>query len=384
MIRLELTAWFRKRMTPMVVLACAALAASAPVAYHLEKRYELWSVAREDAEHAALALREIVQERPRLWRYDAAKLYERLVIEGRLRGARLIITDERGRNIPLQARTAASEPPNGLIWSSASVIAAEGKVASVWVGVDGNVLWRTTATLALVFALAAIALAFVLYGVPARALSMAEKRIAALMRRLTLSLQEEERRRIARDLHDGVGQALTAARLQLLALERGSPPGQTIPAIALHLDEAVDEVRRSTTALLPPALVELGLSRALARHCEAVASATSLSVVYNAPPDLPDLGEDLEVACYRIVQEALSNTAKHAGATWAAVRLAMNPRELQLQIADDGVGISEDKPDGCGLDSIRQRVLLLGGTFSLPRVERGCTIAVTLPLAGGL
>jgi len=368
----------------MLALACAALAASAPLAYHLEKRYELWSVAREDAEHAALALREIVQERPRLWRYDAAKLYEQLVIEGRLRGSRLIIIDERGRDIPLQARTAATDSNGGLIWSSSPVTANEGKVGTVWVGVDGTFLWRTTATLALVFALAAIALGFVLYRVPARALAMAQRRIAALMRRLTLSLQEEERRRIARDLHDGVGQALTAARLQLLALERGSLPAQTIPAIARHLDEAVDEVRRSTTALLPPALVELGLSRALARHCEAVASATSLSVIYDAPPELPALGEDLEVACYRIVQEALSNTAKHAGATWAAVRLAMNPQELRLQIADDGVGIGEDKPNGCGLDSIRQRVLLLGGTFSLPPVDRGCTIAVTLPLAGGL
>src|SRR5262249_48745398 len=310
-------------MMPMVVLACTALAASAPLAYHLEKRYELWLVAHEDAEHAALALREIVQERPKLWRYDAAKLYERLVIEGRLRGLRLLIDDQRGRNIPLQAHRAAAESPRWLIWSSAPVISPEGKVATVWVGVDGTVLWRTTATLALVFALAAIALAFVLYGVPARALSMAEKRIAGLMRKLTLSLQEKERRRIARDLHDGVGQALTAARLQLLALERGSRPPQATPAIARHLDEAVDEVRRSTTALLPPALVELGLSRALARHCEAVASATSLSVIYHAPQEIPALGEDLEVACYRIVQEALSNTAKHAGATRAAVRLAM-------------------------------------------------------------
>src|SRR5262249_22760984 len=165
-------------------------------------------------------------------------------------------------------------------------------------------------------------------------------------------LQEDDRRRIARDLHDGAGQALTAARLRLLALAKSGDEA-AIAAIAAHLDEALDEIRRSTAALLPPALAELGLPGAVERHCKNFGEAAGLAVECQLS-SVPPLPTPIEVACYRIIQEALSNTARHAGATRAWVRLDAAGGQLRLQVRDDGVGLDRD----AGLDSIRERAHL--------------------------
>jgi len=370
-------------MLSALLLICVAMATSAPVAYYVQTRRQLLMAARDDADRAATALRAVIHERPRLWRYDRAKLQERFILEGFVRASRLVIQDERGQSIELELQPNSVSSSKHLLWAHTDVTVGEHRVASVWVGVDALPLWRATSVLGLLFAVVATLLGLVLYSVPTRALRSAEVRIESLMRQLALTLQEEERKRIARDLHDGAGQALTAARLHLLALERGAPVAETAPAIARHLDEAIEEVRRSTNALMPPALAELGLRGALARHCEAFASATSLEVSYRAPENLPSLTTEVETACYRIVQEALSNTARHAGATRARVELEATDTELRLQIEDDGVGFDETDRKGWGLKSLRERAQIIGANFSFPPTDRGVTVAVTIPLARG-
>jgi signal transduction histidine kinase len=188
--------------------------------------------------------------------------------------------------------------------------------------VDAEPLYASTALLALVFSVLGAGLGTVLFLLPVRAIAVAEGRVQNLLGRLALTLQEEDRRRIARDLHDGAGQVLTAARLELLALQGGgAPSAAALSRIAGHLDEALAEVRRSTAALAPPALAELGLGRALERQCEALADATGLRVRCSAAADLPKLDGEVELACYRIAQEALTNVARHAHANEVAVRL---------------------------------------------------------------
>lgn len=384
MTPLKLTSWFRARMIPLVLLSSLIAAAAAPIAYHVLKRRELYALARRDAEKVTSVLGEVVQLRPTLWRYDVAKITERLSSEGLKDAASLVVHDARGVAVPIEIGVRPT--PKRLIWVRSEVANAGSKSATIWVAVDAAPLWFGTLVLAALGALVSTILGTMLYLVPTRAIGSAEQRIALLMGRLTLTMQEEERRRIARDLHDGAGQALTAARLQLLSLRKKGTDPEIVDSIAVHLDEALDEVRRSTTALMPPALAELGLPGALQRHCEAFSGATGLEVDCRTEDDLPKLAPHVEIACYRIVQEALNNTARHSKASRATVSLDAKGDRLRLAVGDDGGGMSDaddsGSSSGTGFASIRERARLIGGEATIERVSGGLRIEVTVPLAG--
>ncbi len=229
-----------------------------------------------------------------------------------------------------------------------------------------------------------------LYLLPSRAASATKRRVEAEMTERALTLQEEDRRRIARELHDGAGQALTAARLHLAALKATSNEAEKVDAILGHLDEAMEEIRRSTAALAPPALAEYGLSGALERHCRSFGAASKLQVNCDLPHRLAELPAHIETACYRIVQEALSNAARHSGARHAWVKVEVASRDLRLEVSDDGAGPAggggdgDGDGDGFGLASIRERANLLGGEVELgDRPKAGTWLRVRLPLDGG-
>ncbi len=237
----------------------------------------------------------------------------------------------------------------------------------------------------LVGALAAVggAIGCLLYFLPARAVEATKRRVEAEMTERALTVQEEDRRRIARELHDGAGQALTAARLRLAALEPSASDKEAIQVVLGHLDEAMEEIRRSTAALAPPALAEYGLRGALERHCRSFSAASKIEVTCDLPTSLPELPAHVEAACYRIIQEAISNSARHSGAEGARVRLEVSTHELLFEVSDDGVGFSADGVAGFGLDSIRERVRLLGGTVELgDRPKAGSWLRVRLPRQG--
>ena len=248
---------------------------------------------------------------------------------------------------------------------------------------DTGPLLGGTKVVTVVLALFALLLSVLLYVLPQRAAAIAKRRAETTIDERVLTLQEEDRRRIARELHDGAGQALTAARLQLMALRANDAvPQDLVRQIIASVDGAIDEIRRSTSALAPPVLAELGLLGALARHCEQFASASGVDVRLDAPPraTVEHLPAYVETAIYRIVQEGLTNVARHAGATRAWVLLAAEPRSVQLEVGDDGAGM-EDARAGFGLDSIRQRARLAGGTCEiLDHAGPGVRIRIALPL----
>lgn len=382
MTPLHLTTWFRARMLPLVAATGLVVATAAPGAFYLRERWDLVVGARLSAARVADVLRGEIEQRPQLWCYGAVKLGERLSAAG-LGQAPLRVVDGDGAVVPIDLDVSAA--PRWPLWGKVEVAVDGRRAATVWIAADQRPLVASTAELAFAFALLALGLGVVLYQLPVRAIARAERRIANLLGRLALTLQEEDRRRIARDLHDGAGQAITAARLELSALKSQGFPQPLLDKIAHQLDEALDEVRRSTQALAPPALAELGLGRALERHCEAFSDAAGLAVSCDVGADLPPLGADVETACYRIVQEALTNTARHAGATRAWVRLgSRDGRSLTLEVGDDGAGISlGDAPsDGHGIEGIRERARLLGGEVALASAAgRGVQIEVTIPLA---
>lgn len=219
---------------------------------------------------------------------------------------------------------------------------------------------------------------------------------AAASVRLTLDLQrsreelvlarEEERRRIRRDLHDGLGPSLAAQTLALdAAVEciQDDPSGATEMLVSLkgETQDLVAEVRRLVHELRPPALDELGLAGALVAHVARVDGAGNVAVRVMVDPDpLPELSAAVEVAAYRIAREALTNVLRHAKAGSCTITVSATGPRLQVRIVDDGIGLPVVPRPGVGLRSMRERAEELGGSFSATDGPGGgAEVVATLP-----
>lgn len=372
MIPVTLTRPFARRLLPLVLVAGSLFAFVVPLAHHLDARGRLVLSARERGERVARILAEAARDRPLLWRYDAAKLASRLQLEGLL-GAPLVVRDRDNHPVPLGGGTASP-----VAWARVPVEVEGVPVATVWAGAPLTPLWHESLRLFGGCLLLALILGTSLFLFPVRTVARAEERIAALLAERRVALQDEERRRIARELHDGAGQALTAARLQLLALRKGGLAAEDAARVEHHLDEALEEVRRSTSALLPAPLAALGLLGALRKHVTSYSRATGVAISLEAPEQLPELPAPMAAGVYRIVQEALHNTVRHAGAGRASVRLTELPGSLSVEFDDDGRGF----PDQASSQSIRERVAGLGGAVDWPEPGRS-HLRVRIPLSGG-
>jgi signal transduction histidine kinase len=201
-----------------------------------------------------------------------------------------------------------------------------------------------------------------------------------------VATREEERRRLRRDLHDGLGAQLAGLNVQAGTLRRLIPhdpdaADEVVVELRDELRSAIADIRRLVYDLRPPALDDLGLAEALRRLAERYGSeGEQLRVSVEAPEDLPNLPAAVEVAVYRIVQEALTNVARHAQARTSVVRLAVN-EDVALEIVDDGVGIPAQRSAGVGLSSMHERASELGGSCIVQALPKGGTqVLVRLPL----
>lgn len=193
-----------------------------------------------------------------------------------------------------------------------------------------------------------------------------------------LAAQESESARIAQELHDGVGQSLTAVLLQLGALA-DQPPDEVAAALEEVREatrESLNEVREVARRLRPQALEDLGLHSALAGLSTQLFKHVDTHVERRIEPGLPPLSEAAELVVYRVAQEALTNVARHAQARWAEIRLVEQDRGVLLTVTDDGVGMGRGA-DGTGLRGMRERAALIDGRFSA-RPWRGGGTVVTL------
>ena len=206
-------------------------------------------------------------------------------------------------------------------------------------------------------------------------------------RELLVTTREEERRRLRRDLHDGLGPRLAAQSFKvgsarMLYDQDPKTADMLLSELESDIEATLSEIRRLVYDLRPPALDELGLVGAIRDAAERHTShaANGLDVSVHAPGRLPPLSAAAEVASYRIVQEALANVTHHAGATNCMVRLVIS-NGLQIEVSDDGVGISEDHHSGVGLHSMRERAEELGGSCVVGRsVSGGTRVLALLPL----
>jgi signal transduction histidine kinase len=203
-----------------------------------------------------------------------------------------------------------------------------------------------------------------------------------------VTAREEERRRLRRDLHDGLGPQLASLAMKaeaardLLAADLARSEALLEDVIA-QTQEAVTDVRRLVYGLRPPALDDLGLLGAL-RAQAAHGYHDEPSVTIEVPDELRPLPAAVEVATYRIVQEALTNATRHAQARRCVVRIVPDEgvNALRLEVTDDGQGIPEDRSAGVGLSSMRERAEELGGSCKVETLPKGGTrVEAVLPLA---
>jgi signal transduction histidine kinase len=202
-----------------------------------------------------------------------------------------------------------------------------------------------------------------------------------------VTAREEERRRIRRDLHDGLGPVLAGIAMQLDAARRltRSDPDRG-DRLLRHLREqtqaAIADIRRLVYELRPPALDDLGLTGALAQHAASCSTAGGLQISIDADPGLPALPAAVEVAAYRIATEAVTNVTRHAGARTATVTLTAGDGMLRVEVTDDGRGAGPGHRAGVGLTSMRERAEELGGSCTVaPRPGGGTIVSAQLPLA---
>lgn len=194
--------------------------------------------------------------------------------------------------------------------------------------------------------------------------------------------EEEQRRRLSRELHDEIGQRLTAVLLYLkrMSATDGEPRAELVDAQA-EVRTALNEIRRVLRELRPQALEELGLVSALTELANGFAAQTSLSVDCSFAEPFPRLASAQELAVYRIAQEALTNVVRHAEATRVAISLSHASGSLALVVADDGAGLSRGAEAG-GIRGMRERAIQIRGVLTLGRSTLGgAEVRFVAPLA---
>jgi signal transduction histidine kinase len=202
--------------------------------------------------------------------------------------------------------------------------------------------------------------------------------------RLVLA-REEERRRLRRDLHDGIGPALAGLTLKTETARALLPPGADGASRRLHdlseeIRRTVVDVRRLVEGLRPPALDQLGLAAACTQAVERLTAEAGLAASVDAGDDLPALPAAVEVAAYRIVVEAVTNIVRHARARHCHVTLALAATALAVTITDDGTGLATCGHYGNGLAIMRERAEELGGTVRVSDASPGVTVQARLPV----
>lgn len=223
----------------------------------------------------------------------------------------------------------------------------------------------------------------------------AEEAFQAISRRLS-DLRDEERRRMARELHDSVAQELMAIIMNLGRIEDVLPPKQReareLLASTLALGEhCSQEVRTLSYLLYPPLLDQLGLAPALRSYVDGFAKRSGIPVSVTVPPDFARMPADIELAIFRVMQECLGNVHRHAKSAIAHIRLEQDSDKVVLEVRDEGQGIPAEtlaaiqqhhSSGGVGIVGMQERMRLLHGAFSVESTSRGTTVRVTIPFGG--
>jgi len=409
-----LTARFARRMVPAALFAGLTLALLPPVVYLAS-----WGVTEQAdsyARHFAAAVASAAYDQPRLWRYDVHKVVQATAgHRGQLDIGTVEVRDCAGRLVfssrELEVGTGRTAGPVG----RAPVVVHGHPIATVQVRLDPAGALQATAWIGLLSLALGAALVLVLLRYPTSVvrsqaveleqtlirLRRAEEGLVAANRDLagqvqaavqevrTLSarvveVQEEERARIARELHDGVGQALTALQIDLtLAEQQPAVAGEHLRRARRQAAEALLETRQAVADLQPGELQRLGLVGALQALAERFEQRTGVATAFRASGSFAELSASAARALFRILQEALTNVSRHAQAHEVGILLSREAGWVRLRIQDDGRGLPAAVRPGAGLTGMMERARFLGGTARLGASPgEGTWVEVELPLDG--
>ncbi|MBP7292414.1 MAG: sensor histidine kinase [Nannocystaceae bacterium] len=415
---LRLRAYLAAQLRALASVLAVIVAVTAPTAFYVLGVRALSVQALAASRQVADVIRSDVERRPALWKYDALKLLEHLRnYELQESVARVEVVDDLGVPVDPEAPAALEAlQPQGPVWQTSDVIVNNRVVARVWVAMTTADLRRQTGLLAAVFGVIALGLAALVYWLPLRAVGRAEAEIIGLLGRLQASktelaalntglerlvearsaqlsqalgdlqakeqnlreissraveLQEQERRAIARDLHDAAGQTLTAIRINLqlvgeLLAQRKPEQIDRVAQLAARttalVDETVEEIRRAVSTLGPAVLEDVGLARALDRMCDDLEHRGRVVVERRIELE-QSLSSAIETTCYRVVQEAFTNVMRHADAQVVTLDVIDGGDALTIEVVDDGTGFEQANvdPRRRGLIGMRERVEILGG-----------------------
>jgi signal transduction histidine kinase len=206
-------------------------------------------------------------------------------------------------------------------------------------------------------------------------------------------LQDEERRRIARELHDSVGQLLAAISMNSVVVAAESDKLSTdaakrISENAAMVEEATRQIRTISHLLHPPLLDEAGLASALQWYVEGFSARSKVDVKLDCPESFDGLSKEMELSVFRVVQECLTNIHRHAGSSTAGIRITQDEASLRLEIEDAGKGIplanqsgfGRSANAGVGVRGMRERMRLLGGTLYIHSNDHGTRVTAILPV----
>jgi len=420
---------------PVSLLAALLVALGAPLAWFFLSLDAARTEVRTVAERAAAQVRRLAEESPDLWAYNTPKMSEYL---GRSRGGApfsIRVLDLRGR--PVYSRDAEGNPQ---VWEWAEVAYGGRTQAVVVAGLPVGHLVMQGMGLLVGFSLLGFLLGAVLGVLPLTVLRRAEGRLLEALERLhaartdltalnadlgrrvdektaslraahrlleeqqehlrrlaatTFSGQEEERQIIAADLHDSVGQLLTAARINLESasalaaeLDSGPPPGtgmrlsKMLNDTARLVDETTERIRQAIRVLGTPLLDQGGLEPALRALVANFAHASCVVEVTGVPDPAVAIPPAVQSCAFRVVQEALTNSMRHGSPARVVIALEERGGLLEVTVSDDGAGLAVPLTPGLGLRSMKDRVALLGGEVDIGSGEagRGTRVRAVLPL----
>jgi signal transduction histidine kinase len=201
-----------------------------------------------------------------------------------------------------------------------------------------------------------------------------------------LRLQDDERRRMARELHDSIGQRLAALTINLSVVnesgnELNARAQRALDETITLADQCLREIRTVSYLLHPPELDHLGLQSALARYIDGFVQRSGIHVELEIAPDLGRLPEQVETALFRIVQECLTNIHRHANSTTASILLARSQSQITLEVRDGGTGMRSGATQGVGIASMRERAQQLGGWLEIDSLNGGTKVKAVIPLS---
>jgi PAS domain S-box-containing protein len=204
-------------------------------------------------------------------------------------------------------------------------------------------------------------------------------------------MQDEERRRIARELHDSVGQLLAAISMNIASITDGSDKlssrvAKLISDNASLVNQITDEIRTISHLLHPPLLDEVGLPSAIRWYADGFSQRSNIPTTLDIPQQFQRLSPEMEIAIFRVVQECLTNIHRHSGSPSCSIKIVQDADRLRIEVKDSGRGIPKSKlltlvsSGGVGLRGMQERIRQLGGTLEIKSSPNGSVIAATLPV----